>query len=367
MTCGPTAWRAGHAAPGCARTPNSATSAAPEPQVRVQTAKYKQVTVLFADVVRSMDIAAALDVERLREIMTELVERSAAVVHRYGGTVEYNRRRGDGAVRRPSCVGGSRFSSVPGRAGDPGGGEPVGRRGTAPRRRGSAVAGGPEFRSGDRRRNRFGIAGVCRDRRAGRVCPADGIGGAPRRGDAVGVDRAPGRADRDACRTGVGPHQGDRRTGVRAPTAGDRAAGWSGRPLRCDPGRAAMGDGGPRCHRRPCDRWPRRCRECGGTAGHRQEPDGPRDRGAGDSPRGRGVLGLLRVTRQRHSLSGDDSAAAGEHRGCRPRRGSGPRSAAGPISRRRPRGSAAARRSVGHRRRRCAAAPDRSWMRGGAG
>ncbi|MGV0803437.1 zinc ribbon domain-containing protein, partial [Mycolicibacterium elephantis] len=29
-------------------------------------AKYKQVTVLFADVVRSMDIAAALDVERLR-------------------------------------------------------------------------------------------------------------------------------------------------------------------------------------------------------------------------------------------------------------------------------------------------------------
>ena len=49
------------------------------------TAEYKQVTVLFADVVRSMDIAAAVDVERLREIMTELVERSAAVVHRYGG------------------------------------------------------------------------------------------------------------------------------------------------------------------------------------------------------------------------------------------------------------------------------------------
>ena len=38
------------------------------------------MTVLFADVVRSMDIAAALDMERLREIMTELVERSAAVV-----------------------------------------------------------------------------------------------------------------------------------------------------------------------------------------------------------------------------------------------------------------------------------------------
>ena len=52
-------------------------------------AEYKHVTVLFADVVRSMDIAAALDVERLREIMTELAHRSAAVVQRYGGSVEY--------------------------------------------------------------------------------------------------------------------------------------------------------------------------------------------------------------------------------------------------------------------------------------
>src|SRR6476619_3970137 len=51
------------------------------------TAMYKQVTVLFADVVRSTDIAATVDIERLREIMTELVERSAAVVQRYGGTV----------------------------------------------------------------------------------------------------------------------------------------------------------------------------------------------------------------------------------------------------------------------------------------
>jgi hypothetical protein len=42
------------------------------------TPEYKQVTVLFADVVRSMGIAAVLDVERLREVMTELVEHSAA-------------------------------------------------------------------------------------------------------------------------------------------------------------------------------------------------------------------------------------------------------------------------------------------------
>lgn len=59
------------------------------------TAKYKQVTVLFADVVRSMDIAAVLDIERLREVMTEPVQRSAAVAQRYGGTVEYN---GDAAI-----------------------------------------------------------------------------------------------------------------------------------------------------------------------------------------------------------------------------------------------------------------------------
>ncbi len=51
-------------------------------------AEYKQVTVLFADVVGSMQVAAAVGAERLREIMTELVTRAAAVVQRYGGTVE---------------------------------------------------------------------------------------------------------------------------------------------------------------------------------------------------------------------------------------------------------------------------------------
>ena len=51
-------------------------------------AEYKQVTVLFADVVRSMDIAAAVGVERLREIMAELVNRAAVVVQHWGGTVD---------------------------------------------------------------------------------------------------------------------------------------------------------------------------------------------------------------------------------------------------------------------------------------
>ena len=60
------------------------------------SAEYKQVTVLFADVVRSMDIAAVVGAERLREIMTELVERSAVVVRRYGGMV--NKFTGDGIM-----------------------------------------------------------------------------------------------------------------------------------------------------------------------------------------------------------------------------------------------------------------------------
>jgi adenylate cyclase len=51
-------------------------------------AEYKQVTVLFADVVRSMEMASTLDPERLREIMAELFDRSAAVVAHYGGTVD---------------------------------------------------------------------------------------------------------------------------------------------------------------------------------------------------------------------------------------------------------------------------------------
>ena len=53
-------------------------------------AEYKQVTVLFADVVHSMDIAAAVGAERLREIMTELVDRAAgggAALRRHGGQV----------------------------------------------------------------------------------------------------------------------------------------------------------------------------------------------------------------------------------------------------------------------------------------
>ena len=59
-------------------------------------AEYKQVTVLFADVVHSMDIAAAVGPERLREIMADVFDRSAAVVRRYDGTVD--KFTGDGIM-----------------------------------------------------------------------------------------------------------------------------------------------------------------------------------------------------------------------------------------------------------------------------
>ena len=54
------------------------------------------MTVLFADVVQSMDIAAAVGAERLREIMAELVNRAAAVVQHFGGTVD--KFTGDGVM-----------------------------------------------------------------------------------------------------------------------------------------------------------------------------------------------------------------------------------------------------------------------------
>src|SRR6185312_14592013 len=47
--------------------------------VHADVAEYKQVTVLFADVVRSMGIAATLDVERLRFLLASRDRRHAHV------------------------------------------------------------------------------------------------------------------------------------------------------------------------------------------------------------------------------------------------------------------------------------------------
>jgi adenylate cyclase len=86
-------------------------------------AEYKQVTVLFADVVHSMDLAAAVGAERLREIMAELADRSTAVVQRYDGTVD--KFTGDGIMAvfgAPVALEDPRRSCLSGGVGRSGGG-----------------------------------------------------------------------------------------------------------------------------------------------------------------------------------------------------------------------------------------------------
>ncbi|MGA7054741.1 MAG: adenylate/guanylate cyclase domain-containing protein [Mycobacterium sp.] len=61
-----------------------------------EQAEFKQVTVLFADVVGSMTIAAAVGAERLREIMTDVFTCAATITGRYGGTVD--KFTGDGMM-----------------------------------------------------------------------------------------------------------------------------------------------------------------------------------------------------------------------------------------------------------------------------
>ena len=53
------------------------------------------MTVLFADVVRSMDLAVTLGTERLREVMSDLYRRCGKVVRHYGGSADFT---GDGIM-----------------------------------------------------------------------------------------------------------------------------------------------------------------------------------------------------------------------------------------------------------------------------
>ena len=101
------------------------------------------MTVLFADVVHSMDIAAAVGAERLREIMAELVDRCAAVVQRYGGTVD--KFTGDGIMAvfgAPVALEDHAVRACLAALGSSGGGEAACRRSPRPRRCGAAAAGG---------------------------------------------------------------------------------------------------------------------------------------------------------------------------------------------------------------------------------
>ena len=138
----------------CATALGSATAAAPSAAPQ-RAAEYKQVTVLFADVVHSMDIAAAVGAERLREIMADLFGRAAAIIQRYGGTVD--KFTGDGIMAlfgAPVALEDHAFRACLA-ALDIQRDRAAGRRGAAPRRRRAAAAGWAELGSGDRRRNRL--------------------------------------------------------------------------------------------------------------------------------------------------------------------------------------------------------------------
>ena len=164
----------------------------------VEVAEYKQVTVLFADVVRSMDIAAAVDMERLREIMTDLAERSAAVVRRYGGTVEYT---GDGVMAvfgAPVALEDHAFRGCLAALAIQA--ETKRLAAEVARRDGVALWVRVGLNSGRVIAGEIGSGGLgyATTGRAGGDGAADGIGGAPRWGDALGVHRAAGRTHRAA-------------------------------------------------------------------------------------------------------------------------------------------------------------------------
>jgi class 3 adenylate cyclase len=261
------------------------------------TAKYKQVTVLFADVVHSMHIAAAVDIERLREIMTQVVERSAAVARRFGGTVEYN---GDGVMAlfgAPVALEDHAFRGC--------------LAALAIQEEADRLAAEVRRRDGVALRLRVGL-------NSGRVIAGEigsGSLGYAATGEPVGLAQRmesvtpPGAVMLSESTARLVEHtvmlaepEWVRIKGADEPVRARRLLAISppdGLVRRADASlvgrRWEMAP--PRRHGGPRDRRPRRCRDCGGTTWHRQEPGSPRGCGAGRHPRSRGVLGLLRVAR----------------------------------------------------------------------
>jgi class 3 adenylate cyclase len=86
QTCGTELRRGARFCDGCG-------APAPEPG---EPAEFKQVTVLFADVVGSLGIASAVGAERFREMMADVFGRAATITRRYGATVD--KFTGDGIM-----------------------------------------------------------------------------------------------------------------------------------------------------------------------------------------------------------------------------------------------------------------------------
>ena len=201
--------------------------------------------MLFADVVRSMDIAATLDIERLREIMTEVVERSAAVVQRYGGTVEHT---GDGVMAifgAPVALEDHAFRACV--------------AALAIQEEANQLAGEVQHRDGVALRLRVGL-------NSGRVIAGDigsGSLGYAATGDTVGLAQRmesvapPGGVMLSESTARLVEHivplgepeqahiKGADEPVRGASTAGDQPARRPRRTHRGEPGRSALGDGGP--------------------------------------------------------------------------------------------------------------------------
>ena len=178
--------------------------------------------MLFADVVRSMDIAAAVGAERLREIMTELVNRAAVVVQRYGGTV--GKFTGDGLMAvfgAPVALEDHAF----GRVGRPW--EFRRRPKRLPSRSTSATVSScscgwtnsGQVIAGEIGSGPFGYTAVGEQVGHG---PADGVGGTGGWGDAQRVHRPAGRECRRARRHRAGADQGQG-----PPVRARRLLGWA--------------------------------------------------------------------------------------------------------------------------------------------
>ena len=259
----------------------------------VDSAKYKQVTVLFADVVRSMDIAATLDAERSREVITDLVEASASVIHRYGGTVEFT---GDGVMALfgapialedhayRGCLAALAIQAEANRLAV----EVQRRDKVALRMRvglnsGRVIAG--ELGSGTLGYAATGTT-VGFAQRMESVAPPGGV--MLSESTAQLVERTVTLAEPEWVRIkGADEPVRARQLVAISPPDGQP------RTRRTGAGRPAVGDGGTRRHRRSRERWTWRRRQHPGTAGHRKEPGRQGSRGAGRRPWCRGVLGLL--------------------------------------------------------------------------
>jgi hypothetical protein len=148
---------------------------APEP------AEYKQVTVMFATWCGRWTLPPPLGAERLREIMSQLVERSAvlgATIRRHRESVHRGRHHGgfrctdrDGRPRVRACLAALGVQEDT-------------RRMTAESRRATGVSlqlrVGLQFRAGDSRRIGYGPYGLHRDRRTVGMAQRNGVGGAAR-------------------------------------------------------------------------------------------------------------------------------------------------------------------------------------------